>query len=505
MRKIHEILRQRHEMKLSYRAIANSLNISIGSVADYLHRAKAAALSWPLPEDISEQELYERLFLPAKTSAPKRALPDWEWVHRERRRKGVTLQLLWREYRDEHEGGLSYSQFCDRYRRYTQTLNPSMRQVHKAGEKTFVDYAGMTMEWIEPATGEIHTAQIFVGALGASQFTFVEATATQSLPDWIASHVRMWDYFGGVSEMVVPDNLKSAVTKTHRYDPDINANYQHVSEHYGFAIVPARVYKPKDKAKVENAVGCIERQILAPLRHRTFTSLGELNEAIKEKLIEFNQKKFQKLNTSRKELFETLERPALKPLPKERYHYAVWQRAKVNIDYHVVVEHHYYSVPYKYIHKEIELRVTQKTLECFYQGERIALHQRDYTPYKHSTLKEHMPANHQAQSEWSPERMKRWANKIGPQTKQFIEHLMAARSFPEQAYRTCLGVLRLAQRYGEHRLEAASKMAYDAGATRYQQIETILKNKIDTVPETTPVVSQAISPHENIRGAEYYQ
>jgi len=363
MRKIHEILRQRHEMKLSYRAIANSLNISIGSVADYLHRAKAAALSWPLPEDISEQELYERLFLPAKTSAPKRALPDWEWVHRERRRKGVTLQLLWREYRDEHEGGLSYSQFCDRYRRYTQTLNPSMRQVHKAGEKTFVDYAGMTMEWIEPATGEIHTAQIFVGALGASQFTFVEATATQSLPDWIASHVRMWDYFGGVSEMVVPDNLKSAVTKTHRYDPDINANYQHVSEHYGFAIVPARVYKPKDKAKVENAVGCIERQILAPLRHRTFTSLGELNEAIKEKLIEFNQKKFQKLNTSRKELFETLERPALKSLPTERYHYAVWQRAKVNIDYHVVFEQHYYSVPYKYIHKEIELRVTQKTLE----------------------------------------------------------------------------------------------------------------------------------------------
>ncbi len=505
MRKIHQILRQRHELKLSYRAIANSLNISIGCVSDYLHRAKAAGLIWPLSEELSEQALYERLFLPVKASSTKRPLPNWEWVHCEYRKKGVTLQLLWREYRDEHEAGLSYSQFCERYRRHTQSLNPSMRQIHKAGEKTFVDYAGMTMEWIEPATGEIHTAQIFVGALGASQFTFIEATATQTITDWIASHIHMWDYFGGVSQLVVPDNLKSAVTKTHRYDPDINANYQHVSEHYGFAIVPARAYKPKDKAKVENAVGCIERQVLAPLRHRTFTSLSELNEVIQEKLRDFNQKKFQKLDSSRKELFEKLDQPALKSLPKERYQYALWRRAKVNIDYHVIFEQHYYSVPYQYIQKEIELRATQKTLECFYQGERIALHQRTHTPYKHSTIKEHMPKNHQAQSGWSPERIKRWANKIGPQTKQFIEHLMAARPFPEQAYRTCLGVLRLAQRYGEHRLEAASKIAYDAGATRYQQIETILKNKVDTVSETKQVVSQKLSAHNNIRGAEYYQ
>jgi len=508
MRKIHEILRQRYELNLSYRAIATSLNVSVGSIAEYLYRAKAADMSWPLPEGMSEQALYERLFLPSQTAGtkrPKRVFPDWAGIHQERHKKGMTLQLLWREYRESHEDGLSYSQFCEHYRRYAKTLTPTMRQVHKAGEKTFVDYAGMTMEWIDPNTGEIHQAQVFVGTLGASSFTYVEATATQTVPDWIGSHIRLWEYFGGVSEIVVPDNLKAAVTKAHRYDPDINANYQHVSEHYGFAIVPARAYKPKDKAKVENAVGCVERQLIAPLRHRTFTSLSEINEALQEGLLVFNQRRFQKMNTSRQALFEELDKPALKPLPKERYQYATWQRATVNIDYHIVFDKHYYSVPYQYLQQEVWLRATDKTLECFYQGERVALHQRDNRPYKHTTLEAHMPANHQAQSAWSPERMKRWADKIGQETKRFIEHLMASRPFPEQAYRTCLGVLRLAQRYGEHRLEAACKIAYDAGITRYPQVETILKNKIDTVPETAGVVSQEISVHTNIRGPEYYQ
>ena len=508
MRKISEVLRLHHELKRSYRDIAASLNISISTVSSYLCRAKTVGISWPLPQDMSEEDLFKVLFLPVEPKA-QRPLPDWDWVYQELRKKGVTLQLLWREYRDNQPGGLSYSQFCERYRVHTKASTPVMRQIHKGGEKTFVDYAGMTVPWIDTSTGERQEAQIFVGALGASQRTYVEATATQGLPDWIGSHVRMWEDFGGVSAIVVPDNLKAGVSKTHRYDPDINANYQHLGEHYGFAIVPARVRAPKDKAKVENAVGCIERQILAPMRHMTFTSIAQINAAIKPRLAAFNEQRFQKMNTSRQKLFETVDKPALKPLPPQRYEYCHWQKAKVHIDYHFVFEHHYYSVPYKYIHHELELRVSANTVECFYQGKRVASHPRSYAHYKHSTLKEHMPAAHLAHAQWSPERMKRWANKIGPSTMKFIEHLIGSRAFPEQAYRTCLGVLRLGSRYGTDRLEKACVIAYEAGATRYHQVELILKNKLDTVTPSHPsditTTTTTSMRHENIRGATYYQ
>lgn len=506
MRKISEVLRQRYELKHSYRDIARSLNISTTTVYDNLNRAKTVGISWPLPEGMSEQELYNKLFLPSKSASKRKPLPDLEWVYQELRKKGVTLQLLWREYRDTQPSGLSYTQFCERYRAYTKTITPVMKQIHKGGEKTFVDYAGMTVPWLDLVTGEIHEAQIFVGSLGASQFTFAEATATQTLPDWIQSHIRMWEYFGGVSKMVVPDNLKAGVTKVHRYDPDINANYQHVGEHYGFAIVPARVAAPKDKAKVENAVGCIERQILAPLRHITFTSIAEINAAIKPKLIAFNQQSFQKMKTSRQALFDAVDKPALNSLPPEKYKYAEWQHAKIHIDYHFVFEEHYYSVPYKYIHHEVEVRATAKTVECFYDGKRIASHPRSFLRYKHSTLGEHMPPAHRAHAEWTPERMKRWANKIGPHTMKFIDRLITSRAFPEQAYRACLGVLRLGTRYGEDRLEKASAIAYESGAVRYQQVELILKNKLDALPHShattnTPVITS----HENIRGSDYYK
>lgn len=505
MRKISEVLRLRYELKRSLRDIARSLNIGTTSVSDYLARARAAEVEWPLPEDMSEEDLFNKLFLPSKNTTQKRPLPDWEWVYQELRKKGVTLQLLWREYREIHPTGLSYTQFCERYRAYTKATTPVMRQIHKGGEKTFVDYAGMTVPWIDLKTGEIHEAQIFVGSLGASQFTFVEATATQSIPDWIQSHIRMWEFFGGVSEIVVPDNLKSGVTKAHRYDPDINVNYQHVGEHYGFAIVPARVAEPKDKAKVENAVGCIERQILASMRHMTFVSIAEINAAIKPRLIEFLQKSFQKMKMSRQSLFEAVDKPFLKPLPPEKYQYAEWKHAKVHIDYHFLFDDHYYSVPYKHIHHEVEVRATATSVECFYQGKRIASHVRSHFKYKHSTLKEHMPPAHRAQAEWTPERMKRWANKIGPNTMKFIERLIASRAFPEQSYRTCLGVLRLGSRYGEDRLEKACAIACESGITRYQQIEAILKNKIDTLPHSHASNTSVITSHENIRGSDYYK
>lgn len=504
MRKISEILRLRFELNCSYRDIASSQNIGVTTVSDYMARVKAAGLTWPLPEGMTEQALYDLLFLPSAAQTKKRVQPDWATIYQELRKKGVTLQLLWREYRASHADGLGYSQFCHCYASYTRSLTPTMKQIHKAGEKTFVDYAGMKMPWIDSMTGEINEAEIFVGCLGASQYIFVEATASQQLPDWIEAHIHMFEYFGGVSELLVPDNLLSAVSKAHRYDPDINANYQHFAEHYGVAIVPARVAKPRDKAKVENAVGIVERQILAPLRHQTFTSISEINTAIKKALVIVNQQPFQKIATSRQELFETLDKPALKSLPPTRYQYAKWKKAKVHLDYHIVFEHHYYSVPYHYIGKKIEIRATSKTIECFYQQTRIALHPLSDKKYGFTTLQEHMSKAHQAHSQFSEGRLKNRALRIGENTLAFVEHMIASRHFPQQAYRACLGLLRLSELYGETRLEKACAKGLSVGATRYQQIESLLKNKLEEVPISETILSSSVL-HVNIRGADYYQ
>lgn len=506
MKKISEILRQRYELNCSHREIARSLNISSSTVFDYLTRAKLANITWPLCGEQTDQALYDKLFLPVSPSFKNRPLPDWEGIIKESRKKGVTLRLLWREYRDVHSNGLSYSQFCNRLRSHKKIIDPVMHQEHKAGEKTFVDYAGTVMEWIDPVTGEIKEAQIFVGALGASQYIYCEATKTQTLPDWISSHVNMWEYFGGVTEMLVPDNLASAVTKAHLYDPDINANYQRFSEHYGFAIVPARVAEPKDKAKVENAVGIVTRSIIAALRNRTFTSLAEINSAIKPLLEKINRQCFQKMETTRFELFETIDKPALKPLPKERYYFEEWSKAKIHIDYHFVFDHHYYSVPYQYLQKPVDIRSTAKAVECFCDGLRIAVHERNYKKYGYTTLKEHMPLNHRAHVQWGPERMRRWAKKIGEETAHFIEHMMSSRPFVQQSYRACLGLLRLGERYGDDRLEKACAMGLKAGMNRYQQIESLLKNKMDqSYPENTDEKNEIILNHKNIRGSRYYQ
>jgi len=503
MRKISEILRQRFELKCSYREIARSQNISISTVSDYLARVKAAGLSWPLPEGLSEETLYQQLFLPVAVKT-QRVQPDWARLSRELRKKGMTLQLLWREYRAEQPSGLGYSQFCHHYQAYAKTLTPVMRQLHKAGEKTFVDYAGMKMPWVDVATGELQEAEIFVGCLGASQYIFVEASATQQLADWITSHIHLFEFFGGVSEILVPDNLLSGVTKAHRYDPDVNVNYQHFAEHYGVAIVPARVAKPRDKAKVENAVGIVERQILAPLRHHTFTSIGEINLAIKKSLTVLNQQSFQKMKTSRRELFETIDKPALKPLPVTRYQYAEWKKAKVNLDYHVVFDDHYYSVPYRTIGKVIEVRVTNKTVECFSAQQRIALHVRSFKKYQFTTVDEHMPTAHQEHHQYSEARLKNWAHRIGANTLAFIQHMIDARHFPQQAYRACLGLLRLSKTYGEARLEKACAKGLMIGATRYQQIQSLLKNKLEEVTVQN-TITEPPPRHENIRGADYYQ
>ena len=510
MRKISEILRQRYSLKRSYREISRSLNISNGAISDHIKRASAAGITtWKQIQGLTERELQDKLF-PPETLQPKRSSrnkPDNAWIYREMSRKGVTLKLLWREYREHHPKGLGYTQFCMKYREYKRSINPSMRQSHKAGEKCFVDYAGMRMSWLDLRSNEIKQAEIFVGCLGASQYTFVEATPSQRIPDWIESHIHLFEFLGGVTEIIVPDNLKSGVTKAHRYDPDINANYQYWAEHYGIAIVPARANCPKDKAKVENAVGCIERQILAPLRDVTFTGIVEINQAIKPLLKQFNSQKLQKMDVSRLEMFKEIDKPALKSLPRNRYQYVTWEKAKVHMDYHCLFDKHYYSVPYKYINNKIEIRATTSTIECFYKGERIAIHQRSYKKNNFTTVSEHMPKAHKEYARWTPERIRNWAAKSGDCTKQFIEQLMASRSFPQQAFRACIGVIRLGEHFGNDRLELACAKALAVGATRYKQIEDILKNRVENIPLVSDSSNDEnlIQDHENIRGANYYK
>jgi transposase len=504
MRKIREVLRLKWECGLSNRAIARSCSISHSTVGEYVRRAEKAGLSWPLPANLDEDRLFEILFpQPSRPSSRVIPCPDWSWVHTELRKKSVTLRLLWVEYRDDHPDGYGYSQFCALYRRWAKRLNPSMRLTHKAGEKVFVDYAGQTVPVVDPETGEILQAQIFIGVLGASNYTYAEAHWSQNLPNWTGAHVRVFDFFGGVTEIVVPDNLKAGVKHPSRYEPDLNPTYQDLAEHYGVAIIPARVKKPKDKAKAEVGVQVVERWILARLRNRTFFSLADLNQAIREFLDELNGRLMKHLGRSRRELFEMLDQPALKPLPESPYEFALWKKARVNIDYHVEFEKHYYSVPHTLIHEAVYIRATESTIEVFFKNRRVASHRRVNSPGRHTTVAEHMPPSHQKYQEWSPDRFIHWAHTIGPHTALLVQAVLGSRKHPQQAYRSCMGILRLAKRYGEDRLEAACRRALPAGIHSYKGVKNILDAKLDQVEPEEPA---AVVPtdHENIRGRTYY-
>jgi len=505
MRKIREVLRLKRECGLSNRAIARSCSISHSTVGEYVRRAEEAGLSWPLPEDVDEDRLFELLFpkppAPGSRSIP---CPDRSWVHAELRKKSVTLRLLWVEYREEHPTGYGYSQFCALYRKWAKRLNPSMRLTHKGGEKVFVDYAGQTVPIVDPDTGEIRQAQIFIGVLGASNYTYVEAQWSQELPNWINGHVRMFSFFGGVPEIVVPDNLKAGVKTPCRYEPDLNPTYQDLAEHYGVAVIPARTRKPKDKAKAEVGVQVAERWILARLRNRTFFSLADLNQAIRELLDPLNRRTMKHLGRSRREFFELLDRPALRPLPEQPYEFATWKKARVNIDYHIEFKKHYYSVPHTLIHEEVDVRATESTVEIFFKNHRVASHPRLNSPGRHTTLSEHMPPAHQKYLEWTPERFVHWAQTIGPHTAQVVQTILDSRKHPQQAYRSCLGLLRLGKRYGDDRLEAACRRAFPAGITSYKGVKNILDAKLDQVePEEPPTVIP--ESHENVRGESYYR
>jgi transposase len=505
MRKIKEVLRLRWANGLSKRKTAKSCGISRPAVDEYLRRAEEAGLSWPLPADLDDGAL-ERLLFPAAPTLPAqvRGLPDWSTINRELKRKGVTLFLLWQEYRESHPQGYQYSWFCECYRAWQGQLDVVMRQDHRAGEKLFVDYAGQTVPVVDRFSGEIREAQIFVAVLGASNYTYAEATWTQGLPDWIGSHQRCFQYLGGVPEIVVPDNLRSGVSKAHRYEPDTNPTYQDMASHYGVAVLPARVRRPRDKAKVEAGVLVVERWILAMLRNRTFFSLAELNTTIRELLEKLNARTFKKLPGSRREHFVALDQPALQLLPAAPYVYAEWKKARVHIDYHVEVDGHYYSVPHALIKKQLEVRITKHTLECFHRGNRVASHRRSYHKGRHTTVPAHMPEAHRQAGDWSPERLAHWAAKMGPATEKLILTVLSARKHPQQAYRSCLGILRLGKAYGDDRLEAACRRALTLGSHSYKSIESILRHGLDKQPLAEQTELTLPEDHDNIRGPSYY-
>jgi len=505
MRKIKGVLRLK-ALGQSPKVIAQSLGVGQNTVRRYLRRAAEAGLSWPLPPELGDAALEARLFPPPPTAGVARPVPDWAEVQRELRRKGVTLQLLWLEYKAAHpETGYQYTQFCEHYHRWRDRLDPVLRQEHRAGEKTFVDYAGQTMPVVDPDTGEIREAQIFIGVLGASNLTFAEATWTQTLPDWIGSHVRMFAYVGGASAAIVPDNVRSGVTHACFYDPDINPTYQDLAVHYSTAILPTRPRRPRDKAKAESGVLVAERWLLAPLRNHTFFGLTELNRALAERLELLNDRPFQKLEGSRRSLFEAFERQALRPLPSTPFEIAERRKARVNIDYHVDVLGHLYSVPYQLVRRPVEVRLTATGVEIFHDGRRVAVHRRSSRKGGFTTEPGHRPKSHREHLDWSPSRLVRWAEKTGPASAALVQHVMDSRPHPEHGYRACLGILRLGDRYGPERLEAACARALRIGGTTYRSVKSILEHGLDRAPLAEDQTTlQLPKDHPHLRGPEYY-
>ena len=506
VRYIKEILRLRYEAKLSQRDISRSVRVSVGSVNQYLARAAKAGIGWPVPEDMDQKALIKAMF-PDQQATRKSGFiaPEWPTAQIELRRKGVTKQLLWEEYCQAHpHNAYSYSQYCHHYQVWLSRQRRSMRQVHKAGEKTFIDYAGPTVPIINPETGEIRDAAIFIAVLGASNFSFAEATWGQSLCDWLESHVRAFEFFGGTTTIVVPDNLKSAVSKACRYEPEMNRTYNTLAEHYSVAIIPARPRKPKDKSRAENGVLLVERWILAKIRHETFFSLAALNVRIKELLEQLNNKPFQKLPGSRRSQFEAFDKPALRPLPTYRYQYMDIKKVRVNIDYHVEYERHYYSVPHQLVGKQLEVRASSSSVQVYHLESLITAHPRKYHA-GFTTNPAHMPDNHRAHATWTPDGLLNWGGRIGPSTRKMVQQFIDEKQHPEQAYRACLGLLNLNRNYGDERLENACRLGLAEGLRTVKNIRNILKHKLDQIPPVTEDTDTALNQHhENVRGSRQY-
>jgi transposase len=506
MRKTKEILRQVLELGRSSRQVQASIGVCSTTVLSVVRKARAAGLlAWVDVEGQTEEALEALMYPPPAHSRRPRPEPEWARVHAERKRPGVTMELLHLEYLEQHPDGYLYSSFCEHYHEWARARGATMRQVHRAGEKLFVDYAGKKPCIWDSETGERIPVELFIAVLGASNYTYCEATCTQRGPDWIASHARAFTFLGGVPEGVVCDQLRSGVSTPCRYEPGIQRTYEELAQHYGTTVLPARPARPRDKAKVEVAVQIVERWVLARLRDEVFYSLDALNARIGELLEELNARQMRVYQASRRELFERLDRPALRPLPVEPFTFGEWKTAKVNVDYHIELDGHYYSVPHALIHQVIEARMTAATVEIYRRGVRIVSHRRSLTRGRHTTVSEHMPPSHQKHAQWTPSRMIGWAAKTGPHTKGLVEAILAGRHHPEQGYRSCLGILRLGRSYGDPRLEAACARALAVGARTYRQVESILRNGLDRLPlpGSEPEDKSPID-HENVRGPNYY-
>jgi transposase len=505
MRKIKEILRLHFEHQQGMRAIARACQMSPTTVSDYIAKAQQAGLNAQGIGALTDEALGLLFFPETPTSSPKKAAMDFPALQKELQKKGVTLQLLWEEYKAIHPEGYGRSQFFQNYRDFAKTLHPVMRLEHKAGDKLFVDFSGDRPTYVDKATGEIITVELFVAVLGASSRTFAVAVPDQKIPSWIKAHILAFEDYGGLPAIVVPDNLRAGVKSACLYDPALNPVYAELAAHYQVAVLPARAYKPRDKAKAENGVLHVQRRILAALRHHTFFSLSELNAAIAGELVKLNAKPMQSVGKSRQELFAEIDQPALKPLPLTRFDIFAWKMAKVGIDYHIAVEHNFYSVPYALIHKEVEVRLTGACVEILHGGQRVASHPRSYGKGGFSTLDEHRPHEHKKYLEWTPERMRQWGLSIGTHTAMLMEKIIAAQLQPEHGFRRCLGILRLAKTYSPERLERACQMALHLGTMRYRNIKSILEKKLEQTEasELDPLSDEPLA-HHNIRGSNYY-
>lgn len=497
VRKIREVLRLKAD-GFSDRQIAAAIGSARSTVQACVRRAAAAGLSWPLPSQLDEADLQALLY---RRSVPLLATPrpDFAYLHRELRRRGVTRMLLWQEYKSAHPDGWQYSVFCDQYRRWLATQEVVLRQDHAPGEKLFVDYAGDTLPITDRHSGLIQHAQIFVAVLGYSNYSYVEASLTQRIDDWLGAQVRALTFFGGAPRAIVPDNLKSAVNKAHRYDPDVSRSYQEFAEHYDLAVLPARVRKPRDKAKVEAGVLIVERWILARLRHRTFFSLAELNAALAILVEHLNARPFKKMDGCRRSRFDAGERATLKPLPSRPYEFAAWRVAKVHPDYHIEVDRAYYSVPYRFVGAQVDVRLSAESVEIFHFGKRIAVHPRARERAQRSTRRVDRPDRHIAVLEHSVERLYAQSSAIGPATVELLKCHVAARKHPEEALRGAQGILRLADDFSAAHLEAACERALILKAYSYRAVRTLLQ-----VPLAAPLPPVLDLPHENVRGAHYF-
>ena len=503
MYRVREMLRL-SAAGLSVRQVAAGAKLSIGAVSKYLNAARTAGIAWPVPEGWDDAELERRLHGERAGRPSTLVMPSCTAIHQElKRHRHVTLQLLWEEYRAQHgDASYSYSEYCTHYRRWKRQSARSMRQRHIAGEKVFVDYAGSTVTLYGPTAELTSEAAVFVAVWGASNFTYAEATRTQTLPDWLGSHVRALTAFGGSPSILVPDNPKVGVTKADRYEPVLQRSYEELARHYGAVVIPARPYRPRDKPKVEQGVLLVSRWVLARLRHRRFFSLEELNAAIGALMVDLNERPFKRLPGNRRTAFETLDRPAMKALPPVPYEYALWKRATVGIDYHVDVERHYYSVPHALVGHEVEVRFSATTVECFHKARRVAVHVRSYQVGAHTTLSEHMPKAHRAHAEWHPSRLIRWAGTVGPATQAVVEYQLTHKPHPEQGYRACLGVMALAREYGPERLEAAAARAVAIGSLTRSSVKSILQRSLDRTGEAA--TDPTVPTHDNVRGPGYY-